>query len=127
VPTRPWCWFDRRGRGFGHNLGTILDPPGYPLWRGAVEQGQGSEGPSNRRYAIVSPRDLTEGVAKLAILREGAGGSGRKAFGHNLGHNHTQRSLRLPRGDRPKIFRHLYFSRTLGGVAQLVEQGTFNP
>ena len=36
-----------------------------------------------RRYAIVSPRDLTEGVAKLATLREAAGNSGRKLFGHN--------------------------------------------
>jgi integrase len=42
-----------------------------------------------RRYATVSPRDLTEGAAKLAILREG-GNSGRKLFRHNPGHNQTQ-------------------------------------
>ena len=40
-----------------------------------------------RRYAIVSPRDLSEGVAKLANMREGARMSARKMFGHNLGHN----------------------------------------
>jgi hypothetical protein len=45
-----------------------------------------------RRYAIVSPRDLTEGVAKLALLRGSAGNSERVVlpFGHNDGHNRTE-------------------------------------
>jgi hypothetical protein len=45
-----------------------------------------------RRYAIVSPRDLTEGVAKLALIRGGAGHSGRVVlpFGHNDGHNRME-------------------------------------
>ncbi len=45
-----------------------------------------------RRYAIVSPRDLTEGVAKLALSRGSAGSSERVVlpFGHNDGHNRTE-------------------------------------
>jgi integrase len=53
-----------------------------------------------RRYAIVSQRDLTEGVAKLAALSEGAGSSkrGQEAFGHNLGHNQAQTALQVAAG-----------------------------
>lgn len=51
-----------------------------------------------RRYAIVSPRDLTEGVAKLATLREAAGSSGRKLFGHNLGHNRPHMASEVAAG-----------------------------
>jgi hypothetical protein len=45
-----------------------------------------------RRYAIVSPRDLTEGVAKLVVLRGRGGNSERVVlpFGHNDGHNRTE-------------------------------------
>lgn len=45
-----------------------------------------------RRYAIVSPRDLTEGVAKLAVLRGSASNSERLVlpFGHNDGHNRRE-------------------------------------
>ena len=50
-----------------------------------------------RRYAIVSPRDLTEGVAELAVLRESAGNSGRVVlpFGHSDGHNRTKGRKRV--------------------------------
>jgi integrase len=53
-----------------------------------------------RRYAIVSQRDLTEGVAKLAMLREGAGSSKRvaQAVGHNDGHNRAQTGLQVAAG-----------------------------
>jgi hypothetical protein len=50
-----------------------------------------------RRYAIVSPRDLTEGVAKLALLRGGAGNSERRVlpFGHSDGHNRTEEGKKV--------------------------------
>ena len=50
-----------------------------------------------RRYAIVSPRDLTEGVAKLALLRGSAGESERVVlrFGHNDGHNRTEERKKI--------------------------------
>jgi integrase len=53
-----------------------------------------------RRYAIVSSRDLTEGVAKLAVLREGSGSSGRVLlpFGHNDGHNRAQDRIKVAAG-----------------------------
>jgi hypothetical protein len=79
-----------------------------------------------RRYAIVSPRDLTEGVASWQPC-EKAGTQAGTCLGTTLGTIALRWYLRLPRDVWPKIFRHRYFSRTLGGVAQLVEQGTFNP
>jgi hypothetical protein len=53
-----------------------------------------------RRYAIVSQPDLTEGMAKLATLREAAGSARRAAqgFGHNVGHNRAQTGSQVAAG-----------------------------
>jgi hypothetical protein len=65
-----------------------------------------------RRYAIVDERDLRDAVELLAKGTRGG--------------QLERKPRRLPPGEVAKIFSS-QFCHVSGGVAQLVEQGTFNP
>ncbi len=51
----------------------------------------------------------------------------KESVGTRMGTIAPRQVERLPLDELLRIFEDSYFGCTLGGVAQLVEQGTFNP